>query len=353
MAERDNSEREFERIFGKVEKSDHADVVQSESMYGATQKLPSDSDLLGIRTDSDRFIMRNPLPERLPAEHRLQDPAESRITGQEADPHTADTPDRMTIEQLNNITAVPKSGTGNVAPGSQQETSATQLFSNPVRRETLKASNNTSRPPSGLAAAPKDNGDFALTFDTKSGASAPSPTTEFRRVPHVEDAISFPKPVAPSAVSNPTVRPAVGDTATRVAPVAPTSATSGPSDFTRIVKGSELRALQEKLAAASGGTTSAPNVWPRNPAPMSPAPPAGMATQIWSASSSTLPPQQVAVPQPWPSQVANLPPAPRAPELPAPEPSKLSQYMPLILVLNLLFLLAILLVVFFFFAFKK
>src|SRR5438874_10351399 len=187
MAERDNSEREFERIFGKVEKSDHADVVQSESMYGATQKLPSDSDLLGIRTDSDRFIMRNPLPERLPAEHRLQDPAESRITGQEADPHTADTPDRMTIEQLNNITAVPKSGTGNVAPGSPQETSATQLFSNSVRRETLKASNDTSGFPSPLPAVRTHNGDFVRPFDTTSGASAPSPTTEFRRVPHVED----------------------------------------------------------------------------------------------------------------------------------------------------------------------
>jgi len=37
----------------------------------------------------------------------------------------------------------------------------------------------------------------------------------------------------------------------------------------------------------------------------------------------------------------------KPPDLPVAEPSKLSEYMPLILVLNLLFLLAILLIVFF------
>jgi hypothetical protein len=106
-----------------------------------------------------------------------------------------------------------------------------------------------------------------------------------------------------------------------------------------------LRALLEKLAAES----NAPPVPDQNAwaTPPSGSLPAGMATQIWSASSTQTQRLGAQNPQPWALPNANLPHMPKPPELPVAQPSKVSQYLPLILLLNLLFLLAILLIVFF------
>jgi hypothetical protein len=317
MAKPDDAERDFERIFGKVEKSDRADVEQSASMYGATQKLPSDSDLLGIRTDSDRFIMRNPLPERLPIE--AAPPAATEL--QTAHKETGDRISRPAAPTIgvneDSFASIRKPAAEKIAQNGA-EGSATQLFGR----------------------------------NAHSAAEVPSATAEFRRVPDFADLTKVPKPFAPAAASSPPSPPTLrSDTATKVAPQMPADSASGPSDFTRIVKGSELRALQEKLGTASGGAAATPAPWPGTPVVPNSGPSAGMATQIWSASSSSIPQQQSTIAPPWPPQIPNLPPAWKTPELPTPQPSKLSQYMPLILVLNLLFLLAILLVVFF--ALKK
>src|SRR5437660_924329 len=65
MAE--DPQSEFERIFGKTQKGADAKSADGASAVGMTQKRPSDSDLLGIRTDSDRFLV-NSVPETLPAD---------------------------------------------------------------------------------------------------------------------------------------------------------------------------------------------------------------------------------------------------------------------------------------------
>src|SRR2546423_14860339 len=62
----DDPQSEFERIFGKTQKASDSKRAEGIPTPGATQKLPSDSDLLGIRTDSDRFIVGKPIPEAMP-----------------------------------------------------------------------------------------------------------------------------------------------------------------------------------------------------------------------------------------------------------------------------------------------
>ncbi|HET9742478.1 MAG TPA: hypothetical protein VFQ00_07005 [Terriglobales bacterium] len=63
---------DFERIFGKPENAGAANVPKPLNIPAVpvvpprTEKAPSDSDVLGIRTDSDRFIVKQ-MPERLPA----------------------------------------------------------------------------------------------------------------------------------------------------------------------------------------------------------------------------------------------------------------------------------------------
>jgi len=339
MGEREDAEREFERVFGKMQKPPEQDASVSSSIHAPTEKLPSDSDLLGIRTDSDRFIFKNPIPERLPIEPRPDNTSNS--FNPEKAPETP-TQDAMTIALNVNVFAnIPKPGEER-KPGDLTNVTwseATQLF---VKK------------PSASVLPTADPNRFAVVESSNLGGSSsvvePTPSAKFTRLFHVQDSVTLPQSAVQVQPQNPIIpTPALQDSAK---PAAPTPSTaSGPSDFTRIVKGSELRALQEKMAAASTGP--APPDQSMRPAPSSPTPslPTGMATQIWSASSS--PTQRSAAPtmQAWTPPNPSLPPVPKAPDLPVREPSKLSQYMPLILVLNLLFLLAILLIVFF--AIKK
>ena len=336
MGEREDAEREFERVFGKVQRPSEEDASVSSSIHAPTQKLPSDSDVLGIRTDSDRFIFKNPIPERLPVE------PSPRIASDSPSPEKGNgTPaqDAMTIALNVNVFAnIPKPGEER-KPGDLSNVTwseATQLF---VKKPSASVS-------------PADPTIFVVAEPSKlgpgsglSGAVEPTPSAKFTRLFHVQDSVTLPQSaVQPSAQNSIAATPVFQDPVTK-----PTA--SVPSDFTRVVKGSELRALQEKLAAASGAPAPPDqNMWS---APSSPTPslPTGMATQIWSASSAQT--QRSAAPamQAWTPPNTNLPPIAKPPDLPVAEPSKLSQYMPLILVLNLLFLLAILLIVFF--AIKK
>jgi len=341
MDEREDAKREFERVFGKMQKPPEQDASISSSIHAPTQKLPSDSDVLGIRTDSDRFIFKNPIPERLPVESRANVASNSSSPEKESE---TPAPDAMTIALNVNVFAnIPKPGEER-KPGDLSNVTwseATQLF---VKK------------PSASVSPTADPATFAVAEPSKlgpgSGSSStvePTPTAKFTRLFHVQDSVTFPQSAVQSPMQNPIApTPIVQDPGTKPTATTPSTASS-PSDFTRVVKGSELRALQEKLAATPGA--SAPtdqNMWP---GPSSPSLPTGMATQIWSASSSQT--QRWATPtmQAWTPPNTSLPPIPKPPDLPVAEPSKLSQYMPLILVLNLLFLLAILLIVFF--AIKK
>ena len=337
MGEREDAEREFERVFGKVQKPSEQDAPVSSSIHAPTQKLPSDSDVLGIRTDSDRFIFKNPIPERLPVE-----PSPRIASGSPSPEKGNETPaqDAMTIALNVNVFAnIPKPGEER-KPGDLNNVTwseATQLF---VKKPSASVSP-TADPTIFAVAEPSKLGPGS----GPSGTAEPTPAAKFTRLFHVQDSITLPQSaVQPPAQNSSAAPPVFQDPVTK-------ATSSGPSDFTRVVKGSELRALQEKLAAASGApATPDQNMWS---APSSPTPslPTGMATQIWSASSAQT--QRSAAPamQGWTPPNANLPPVAKPPDLPAAEPSKLSQYMPLILVLNLLFLLAILLIVFF--AIKK
>src|ERR1700745_3005183 len=110
MGEREDAVRECQRVFGKTKKSRERDPSNSESIHAPTQKLPSDSDVLGIRTDSDRFIFKNPIPERLPIEPpAIQKPASDQLNpnkGSEIPPQ-----DAMTIALNVNVFAnIPKPG---------------------------------------------------------------------------------------------------------------------------------------------------------------------------------------------------------------------------------------------------
>ena len=364
MGEREDAEREFERVFGKVQNAPEQDASKS-SIHAPTQKLPSDSDVLGIRTDSDRFIFKNPIPERLPIER----PATSAGTADSLNPEKGGgTPaqDAMTIALNVNVFAnIPKPGEER-KPGDLNNitwSEATQLFVKKPSAETSPISNDVSLSipvpidhakqsadifnfPSPLSQGGKQNEESTRTFGARetSGGNAPAPTAKFTRIFHVQDSVTLPPSAPPVPVQNP-ITP-LTDPTIQQSPASPHQ-TAGPSDFTRIVKGSELRALQEKFAAASANAPTAdPNMWPAPASPTSSLP-TGMATQIWSASSVQSQRSATQTMQPWAPPNTTLPPMAKPPDLPVAEPSKLSQYMPLILVLNLLFLLAILLIVFF------
>src|SRR5215469_6848988 len=189
MGEREDAEREFERVFGKAQKSPERDPSKTESIYAATQKLPSDSDVLGIRTDSDRFIFKNPIPERLPAEPPpAQKPASDCLNptkGSEISPQ-----DAMTIALNVNVFAnIPKPGEER-KPGDLSNaawTEATQLFVRKpgeasaqsdgptfaisIPKEQLKPGADIFNFPSPLTQAPKPNDDFARAFGA--GSTAP------------------------------------------------------------------------------------------------------------------------------------------------------------------------------------
>src|SRR5437868_6224442 len=349
MGEREDAEREFERVFGKVQKGSEQDAAKPEPMHAATQKLPRDSDVLGIRTDSDRFIFKNPIPERLPIEPppAANDPVASSKNA------NSSAQDAMTIALNVNVFAnIPKPGEEN-KPGDLSNAAwsqATQLFV----RKPVEGSSHSDGPTFAIS-IPKEalNSGTDIFKQSAQGAkqneasnngipySEPTPTTKFTRILHVQDSITLPQS-QPLPAQIPPAPPAGQSSSS----ASGTSSQTGPSDFTRIVNGSELRALQEKFAASSNIPGSDQNAWAPPPSAV-PSLPAGMATQIWSASAAQI--QRVAAQntQRWAAANAHLPPTAKAPELPVPQPSKISQYLPLILLLNLLFLLASLLIVFF------
>jgi len=301
----DDPQSEFERIFGKTQKSGDANSP------GSTQKLPSDSDLLGIRTDSDRFLVKN-VPEQLPIEK------DKTGTSHAANPESKASQDAMTIALNVNVFAnLGKSGkkAGEGADG--------PTFVIPLSKEAIKST-----------AEIQKSGSPAGT-DRKSDTDA-----EFTRIMQIKDSVKVPKPKSffevfekeetedPAAVV-PEAQPAAPEPAPPAMVLPGVTPAAGPSDFTKVVKGSELRALQEKLAASAAN-------------------PSGGAAQPWQPAPPPNMPQYVpALSAPWPGQAPTSP--HRTP--PAPQPSKLSQYMPLIIGLNVLVLLVILLIVFF--ALKK
>jgi hypothetical protein len=301
----DDPQSEFERIFGKTQKSSDA------NSSGSTQKLPSDSDVLGIRTDSDRFLVKN-VPEQLPIDK------DKTGTSPAANPESKASQDAMTIALNVNVFAnLGKSGkkAGEGADG--------PTFVVPLSKEAIRSTAEIQK-----SGSPAD-------ADRKSDTDA-----EFTRIMQIKDSVKVPKPKSffevfekedkeEPAAAVPEAKPAVPEPAPPAMVLPGVTPASGPSDFTKVVKGSELRALQEKLTASAA---SAP----------------GGTAQPWHPTSPPNLPQYVPAPNaPWPGQAPTS--LHRTP--PTPPQSKLSQYMPLIIGLNVLVLLVILLIVFF--ALKK
>lgn len=142
---------------------------------------------------------------------------------------------------------------------------------------------------------------------------------------------------------------------------------SGPSEYTRVVSASQLRDLQQGAPSAAPGVPGTgnaggasamasnlafpkvPTAPPAMPSPQSPVPAAPYAMPQWQPP----PPPQMQPPQvAWQSpQMPSAPPIPtQQPQVPQGE-SKIMKYLPLIIGLNALFLIALLLIVIF--ALKK
>lgn len=349
-----DAQSEFDRIFGKTQRESENKPPASNPSSGVTRKLPSDSDLLGIRTDSDRFIAKRELPETLPVD-APQKPAvdlEAKTTAQDAMTIA------LNVNVFANIADAKKPGesggdktqiSGTVSqligkkPGEMAGASAEgATFVIPLPKDPSKAGD----APKPAAASAKSSiaDEFTRILNPKNIPAGPAANTEFTRVLHVEDSVKVPKPAAPidEAPSDATVSmTSVPKLPTTLPPETTVVTRPGPSDFTKVVKGSELRNLQEKLAAAAGHQQQ---VW-QPPAPNPGAAPGS--PQSWQSSSAAPVPQYIPAPA---SQWSGSPQSPSMPSQ-AQQPSKLSQYMPLIIVLNLLVLMAILLI--FFFAIKK
>ena len=361
MAE--DPQSEFERIFGKTQKSGEGKSPERSSTLGTTQKLPTDSDLLGIRTDSDRFLVKN-VPENLPGES-----AGTQASAKESkssDPGNKSSQDAMTIALNVNVFANiadpkkavdPKTGQSEKAAGAWAELvgkkaaesqAGEATFVIPLPKEPTKPGADIFKFPSPPASTSDASAgdEFTRVLSSKNiPAQEPNVAGEFTRVLHVEDSVKLPKPNFPRgdesgagatiAVTNPKM-PSTSPT-----PV-PTVTASGPSDFTKVVKGSELRSLQEKLATAAAnapGGTATPAGWPPSSGPgQAPTP------QPWQSSSQAPLPQYIPAPNngAWPGAgpQSAVPPRPVAPQQ-----SMLSQYMPVLAALSVLILLAILLVV--------
>jgi hypothetical protein len=123
----------------------------------------------------------------------------------------------------------------------------------------------------------------------------------------------------------------------------------GPSEFTRVINSSELRAAgQQSLAAgaSAGGLAPAPPAAAPQPAmPQYPFPPAPHYQIPPQAPLPQYPPPQMPVPQAYfPPAPQVTPPASQAPQAAA--QSKWIAYLPVIIVINVLFMLAVLLVLF-------
>ena len=296
----DDARSEFERIFGATQQAGET-KPEDGAVRGATQRLPGDSDVLGIRTDSDRFLLKH-VPERLPIEPKKE--------GMQVPKSDATSPEAMTIALNVNVfanLADAKGGDGKSGAGISADG---PTFVIPLPKPSAKPAAEGS--PSSAASVEK----------TTSG-----PQTEFTRILHVQDTITVPKPSSqPKSSEAAPALPGTDAKAQASAAASPLgSSPSGPSDFTKVVKGSELRAIQERYAA---GTNAAQH--PGTP-------------QQWQPGSA--PPVPQYVPASWPTPSTPHANAPVHPQ------SKLSQYMPLIIALNVLFVLAILLIVFF--AMKK
>jgi hypothetical protein len=233
--------------------------------------------------------------------------------------------------------------------------------------------NNPSSPSSDQPlpnASPSDAGEFTKFFrDQEPAAPTPPPPKiqgDFTRMISGSDpALRRPSP----PVGNANAPDGSGATtlfrpSDRIA--APTP--SGPSDYTRVVSGRQLQDLQQGFPNGTGsmalvgappgsapsGPTPQPNAaWPNIAAPNM-APPAIPAPQPAVPANPYPAPhwQAPAPPQMQPPQVAwQVPPTPNAPPVPRPPApsgtSKIMQYLPLLIGLNVLFLIALLLIVIF------
>lgn len=300
----EDARSEFERIFGSTQRMGETQSPE-DTVRGGTQRLPSDSDVLGIRTDSDRFLLKN-VPERLPINPKTDaGPVAKSDASPEAnaDPSKS-SPDAMTIALNVNVfanLADTKAGDG------KGVSSEGPTFVIPLPKPEKAASDLGKTP---IAAA-------------KDEKAASQTETEFTRILHMQDTITVPKPNSPTKTSVSAPPATSAELKAQVsAPQPGPIASSGPSDFTKVVKGSELRAIQERLAASNAAGF-------------------GQQQQPWQPGSAPPVPQYV------PAHNANWPhAAPHANPTAHPQ-SKLSQYMPLIIALNVLFVLAILLIVFF------
>ena len=370
MAE--DPQSEFERIFGKTQKGGDGKSPGGSATPGVTQKLPSDSDLLGIRTDSDRFLVKN-VPEHLPSEA-----AATQTSAKESktpDASNKSSQDAMTIA-LNvnvfaNIADPKKASDAKTGQSDKDKTSGTwaelvgkkagesqaagegATFVIPLPKEPAKPGADIFKfpsPPAASSSAPAGD-EFTRVLSPKNiPAAAQNVETEFTRVLHVEESIKLPKPnSAKGDDSGAGATIAITDPKLPSNPPSPvrTVTAPGPSDFTKVVKGSELRTLQEKLASAPTnipGGAAGPASWP------SASPPSGQFPQAqpWQSSPQAPLPQYVPASNngAWPGSQSALPPQPVPPQQ-----SILSQYMPFFAVLSVLILLAILLVVIF--ALKK
>jgi hypothetical protein len=349
-----DSQSEFDRIFGKTQKGSDAKPPEGTATPGATQRLPSDSDVLGIRTDSDRFIFKN-IPESLPEpgstgeallpvqqqqrpENAIQD-ALTIALNVNVFANIADVKDKPLISSTWSELTAKKSGEhhGAAADG------PTFVIALPkdLGKHLDSSKNGTAAP----ANASSTVDEFTRILNPKNIPDGPNPNTEFTRVLHMEDSVTIPKPNFPQPLDDSPPPSTIATTSDPTLPAAspePGVATKpGPSDFTKVIKGSELRTLREKLAAAPANQSLAnPPFWQP---PLTP----GGETHPWRSEPSAMGPQYVPAPgtqRDGADQSAAMPSTQQ-------QPSKLSQYMPVIIVLNLLVLMAVLLIVFF--AIKK
>jgi len=352
MAE--DPQSEFERIFGKTQRSGDGKSADGGSASGGTERRPSDSDVLGIRTDSDRFLVKS-VPEHLPNE--VSGTQASSKESRSPDPASKSTQDAMTIALNVNVFANisdpkkavdPKTGPADKdkassawaelvskKTGEGQATVEGATLVIPLPKEPTKPGADIFKfpsPPAASSSAPAGD-EFTRVLSPKNiPAAAPNVEGEFTRVLHVEDSVKLPKPAfgkgddsgagATIAMTDPKLPSAPP-------PSASTVMASGPSDFTKVVKGSELRALQEKLATAAANASGGP---------------AAPAAQVWQSTPQAPLPQYVPAPNngAWP---AAGPQSAVPPQASTPQPSMLSQYMPVLAALSVLILLAILLVV--------
>jgi hypothetical protein len=357
-----NNPSEFERIFGRQGREGGGETKPFDPLAFAAEsdkekkKSGTDSDLLGIRTDSDRFLVKT-IPERLPG-----DPAPPVTDKPAADPGV--NPDALTIALNVNVFANLKKQSDGQAPaqgGAQDEFSKIFNKELTIGGSAMADSATIAIPLSkvrqqqggdGKPAAPSAADEFNRLLNRNASvapAAGPNTDNEHTRVLKMEDALKLAKPL-PTTPASDAAAATIAIKDLNAAPAGPAGLPPGPSDFTRVVKGSDLRVLQEKLAAANAGQQPMPQAAAPAPAPGA-AQPAGFAgsstgPQNWQPASA---PVQPYTPAAWPGGNA---PSPAAPQIaPAAQQSKLSQYMPLIIVMNVLVVLAIMLVVFF--ALKK